>query len=72
MIIPAALRVTALTLAVAAFTAAAATARHPAAGSPNCPPGQPYVDKPGTGWLCAGGATVIFTPPAPSPSGSAR
>jgi len=68
----AALRIAGPALAVAALTVTAVTACGPASGSPNCPPGQWYVDKPGTGWICYGGPAVIFTPGssfAPSPSG---
>lgn len=34
----------------------------PAAGSPNCPPGQWYADKPGTGWICASDPPFVYTP----------
>lgn len=40
----------------------AVTRTPPATGSPNCPPGQWYVEKPGTGWLCAPGSAPVFTP----------
>jgi hypothetical protein len=48
----------------------------PANGSPNCPPGQWYADKPGTGRECVPGKTgaPVFVPAtfAPSsPAGSA-
>lgn len=36
----------------------------PATGSPNCPPGQWYVEKPGAGWTCAPGSPGVFTPGA--------
>jgi len=55
-------------LALAAVTAVAAVACGPASGSPNCPPGQWYVENPGHGWECAPGGGAIFTPPAGSPS----
>lgn len=62
-------------LALAAVTALAAVGCGPTDGSPNCPPGQWYVDKPGTGWICAAAPPFSFTPgytfaPA-SPAGSA-
>lgn len=56
-------------LALAAVTVATVIGCGPATGSPNCPPGQWYVDKPGTGWICAAGSGSIFTPP--STAGSA-
>ena len=41
-------------------------------GSPNCPPGQWWVDKPGYGWVCESGSGLVFTPAAfaPSPGGA--
>jgi len=62
-------------LALAVATAAAAIGCGPASGSPNCPPGRWYVDKPGTGWTCAPDQPFVYTPGytfAPShPAGSA-
>jgi len=63
-------------LAVTAVIAAAVLVIRPvrSPGSPNCSPGQWYVDKPGTGWICASGPAFTFTPGytfAPkSPAGS--
>jgi hypothetical protein len=63
-------------LAVTAVAAVTIVACGPATGSPNCPPGQWYVDSPGSGWECVPGktGTPVFVPSAfapSSPSGSA-
>lgn len=56
-------------VALAAVAAAALAACGPAAGSPNCPPGQWYVDHPGAGWSCTSDPGT--PPPTFGPAGSA-
>jgi len=52
----------ALAAAALAVTLLALAACRPASGSPNCPPGQWYADKPGTGWICASAPPIVYTP----------
>lgn len=58
-------------LAAAVALAAGLSACGPTPGSPNCPPGQWWVEKPGSGWECASGSSTIYTPSSfqPSPGG---
>jgi len=56
--------------ALAAGAALGAAACGPPSGSPNCPPGQWWVEKPGSGWECAPGTSAIYTPTAFAPGGS--
>jgi hypothetical protein len=61
-------------LAFAVFLIAGLAACGPANGSPNCPPGQWYVETPGAGWSCMsdpGPPPSVFTPAPASPAGSA-
>lgn len=53
-----------VTAALAITLGAGIAACGPANGSPNCPPGQWWVDKPGYGWECSGPVFVptVFTP----------
>ena len=61
-------------LVLAALTTVTAIGCGPANGSPDCPPGQWYVETPGAGWSCMtnpGPPPTVFTPAPASPAGSA-
>ena len=58
-------------IAVATALVAAIAACGPANGSPNCPPGQWYVETPGAGWSCMSDPGPPPTAFTPAPTGSA-